>query len=207
MNLDVDYCTAFAKRELTPGRFEHSIGVMQVMDELASIYALDHTAALVSGILHDAAKELTVDYQLELAKKGNISLSTQCDRHPLFLHGPAGACYITQELGIEDPIILEAIRRHSYFGTGVALSPVFCWCLRFADILEPKRDWKELQNRLRTFVYSRKMKEGAYLLTKWMISFLKMKSVSVHPNMHRVLNELSTLMREENLSEANSLPV
>jgi len=180
---------------------------MQVMSELASIYTLDHTTALICGILHDAAKELTIDRQLELTKKCNISLSTQCDRHPMFLHGPAGACYITQELGVKDPIVLDAISRHSYFGTGVALSPTFCWCLRFADVLEPKRSWKELQRELRSFVYSGKMKEGAYLLTKWMIPFLETKSVPVHPNMHRVLNELSTLMREQNLREAKSLPV
>lgn len=207
MNLDIDYCIAFAKRELTPDRFEHSLGVMQVMDELFSIYALDRTTALICGILHDAAKELTVDDQLELAKKGNIPFSTQWDKHPMFLHGPAGACYVAQELGVADPLILDVISRHSYFGTGAALSPIFCWCLRFADILEPKRDWKELQRQLRPLVYSGNLQEGAYLLTKWMIPFLGTKSIPVHPNMHRIVNELSALRDEKSLGEADNLPV
>jgi hypothetical protein len=42
---------------------------------------------------------------------------------------------------------------------------------------------------------------------KWMIPFLESESLPVHPNMGRVFNELSTLMREENVCEANSLPV
>ncbi len=207
MNLDVGDCMAFARRKLTHSRFEHSLGVMRVMGELASIYAFDHTPALVCGILHDAAKELPIEDQIELARKSNTSLSAPCDRHPMFLHGPAGACYITQELGISDPMILDAITRHSYLGTGVALSPVFCWCLRFADILEPKRDWMELRRQLFPLVYSGKLKEGAFLLMKWIIPFLKTKSVPVHPNMYRVFNELSTLMAEEKLSETNRFPV
>jgi predicted HD superfamily hydrolase involved in NAD metabolism len=207
MNFDIDHYTAFAKRELTPERFEHSFGVMQVMDELSPIYALDHATALTCGILHDAAKELAIVDQLALVEKGNILLTTECDRHAMFLHGPAGACYISQELGVEDPLILDTISRHSYFGRGVAVSPVFCWCLRFADILEPKRDWKDLQRQLGALVYSGKMKEGAYLLTKWMIPFLGTKSIPVHPNMHRILKELSALMDEENACEADNLPV
>jgi hypothetical protein len=51
------------------------------------------------------------------------------------------------------------------------------------------------------------MQAGAYLLMKWMIPFLESESLPVHPNMRRVFNELLTLMREENVREANSLPV
>jgi hypothetical protein len=68
-------------------------------------------------------------------------------------------------------------------------------------------DWEELINRLKPLVYSSKMQAGAYLLMKWMIPFLESESLPVHPNMRRVFNELSTLMREENVCEANSLPV
>ena len=207
MNLDIDYCIAFAKRELTSKRFEHSLRVMQIMSELASLYILDETTARICGVLHDAAKDLALDFQLELAKKSNISLSTRYDQNPLFLHGPVGACYIAQELDIQDPIILDTISRHSYFGRGVALSSSFCWCLRFADVLEPMHDWEELKSQLKPLVYSSKIQKGAYLLMKWMIPFLKTESLPVHPNMYRVFNELSTLMREEKLCEANSLPV
>src|SRR4030095_9686351 len=116
---------------------------------------------MICGILHDAAKEFALDRQFEFAKQYNIALRTEYDRHPLFLHGPVSACYVTQELGLTDPMILDAIWQHSYFGARVALSPSFCWCLRFADMLEPSRDWEELKSQLKPLVYSRKMWEGA----------------------------------------------
>jgi HD superfamily phosphohydrolase YqeK len=125
----------------------------------------------------------------------------------MFLHGPAGARYIAQELGIEDALVLDSITRHSYFGTRAALSPVFCWCLRFADILEPKRDWKEIRMRLLPVVYAGQMQEGAYLLMKWLIPFLQTKSIPVHPNMRRTLDELSALRKAETACEAAGLPV
>ena len=207
MTIDINNCVAFAERELTPGRFQHSLGVMQVMSELAAVYELDETTARMCGILHDAAKEFPLDRQLEMAEKNNISLRTEFDKYPLFLHGPVGACYIAEELGVSDPMILDAILNHSYFGDGPSLSPLLCWCLRFADVLEPSRDWNDIQNQLRPPVYSGNVQEGAHVLMKWMIPFHESESVPVHPNMRRVLRDLSSLMEQKGSCAIDALPV
>jgi len=207
MNVDIDTCIAFVERELTPKRFEHSLGVMSVMGELAFVYSLDETMAKVCGILHDVAKEFPLDRQLEVARKNNIALVTEYDRHPLFLHGPVGACYIDEELGITDPTLLDAIVHHSYLGNGTALSPLLCWCLRFADILEPSRDWVDTQKELKPVVYSGNVQEGAYLLMKWAIAFHESTSVPVHPNMRRVFQKLSVSRDEKHLYSSDSIPV
>ena len=207
MNIDLDYYIAFAEHKLTSQRFKHSLGVMQVMSELAPIYNLDKTVAMIAGILHDIAKEFALDDQIKLANENNIVLRTEYDKFPLFLHGPIGACYIAQVLGITDLILLDAISRHSYFGDGVALSTSFCWCLRFADMLEPSRDWKDLKNQLRPFVYAGKMGEGAYHLMQWIIPFHESASLPVHPNLRRLVQELTTLRAQKNLDDINDLPV
>lgn len=207
MNQDVEDYIAFAERQLTRQRFKHSLGVMQVMGELAFIYDLNKTAARTAGILHDIAKEFTPNDLLELAGENNIALCTEYDKIPLFLHGPIGACYIAQKLGIRDSMIPEAISRHSYFGEGGALSPSFCWCLRFADLLEPTRDWAELKNQLVPLVYSGEIGEAAYLLMRWIIPFHESAFLPVHPNMHKVFGQLSTLKSEDSLFEVNHLPV
>jgi predicted HD superfamily hydrolase involved in NAD metabolism len=207
MNIDLDDCVSLVERELSPRRFEHSLGVMQMMGELASVYALDKTTAMVCGILHDVAKEFPLDRQLDVAEKNKISLSTEHDRHPLFLHGPVGACYVAEELGVTDPVILDAIVHHSYFGRQKALSPLLCWCLRSADILEPSRDWEDIKTQLKPVVYSGNIREGAYQLVKWTISFHEATSVPVHPNMRTVFQKLSVLMDEKNSHEIDSMPV
>lgn len=207
MNVDINDCIAFVERELTPGRFKHSLGVMNVMGELASIYGLDETTALLCGILHDVAKEFPLDRQLEVARKNNIQLVHEFDSHPLFLHGPVGACYVAEELGITDPLIRDALVHHSYLGTESALSPRLCWCLRFADILEPSRDWHDFKKQLKPVVYSGKIQEGAYLLMQWAIPFHESTSVPVHPNMRSVFQELENLRDQKHLHSSDSIPV
>ena len=207
MPIDIDTCIAFVERELSPKRFKHSLGVMQIMGELATVYALDKTTAILCGILHDVAKEFSLDRQLELAEKNNLLLSMEYDDYPLFLHGPIGACYIAKELGITDPMTLDAISRHSYFDNGVTVSPTLCWCLRFADILEPSRDWQDIKMQLRPLVYSRNVKEAAYQMMEWLIPFHESMSLPVHPNMHRVFHELSILIDEKTLDGIGSIPV
>ena len=207
MNFDVDHYIAFAEDRLTPQRFKHSLGVMQVMSELAIIYSLNQTTAMTAGILHDIAKEFTSEDLLKFAGENKIPLRTEYDMFPLFLHGPAGARYVALQLGVTDPVTLDAISRHSYFGDGTALSAPFCWCLRFADILEPTRDWKEFKSQLKPFVYSGEIREAAYLLMNWLIPFHESMSLPVHPNMRRLLQELSASLSEKDTNESNELPV
>lgn len=207
VTVDIDTCIAFVECELSPKRFKHSLGVMQIMEELVSVYALDKTTAVMCGILHDAAKEFPLDCQLEMAKKNKLSLNREYDDYPLFLHGPVSAYYVAEELGITDPMLLDAISRHSYFDNGVPVSPLLCWCLRFADILEPSRDWQAIKMQLRPLVYSRNVKEAAYQMMKWIIPFHESMSLPVHPNMRRVFQELSVLIDEKTLDGFDSIPV
>lgn len=207
MNFVIDDYVAFAEHQLTPQRFQHSLGVMHMMGELASIYKLDETAALTAGILHDIAKEFTPDELIQWAGENNIALRSEYDRLPLFLHGPVGACYIVQKLEIRNATIMDAISHHSYFGDGTALSSAFCWCLRLADLLEPSRDWEELKIQLKPVAYAGELGEAAYLLMQWLIPFHESASLPVHPNMRRVFQELSALREEKSLHKIDSLPL
>ena len=69
------------------------------MEELAPIYNLHKTSAMIAGILHDIAKEFTPEELINMARENNIVVRTEYDKIPLFLHGPVGACYIAQKFG------------------------------------------------------------------------------------------------------------
>lgn len=205
--MNLDYYRSFVKDVLTPQRFQHSLGVMQVMGELASVYRLDQSTALVIGLLHDATKDIEAVQQLQFAQKANIPLYETCDRNPLYLHGPVSAYLIAKELDITDMVILDTISRHSYYGYGEALSPSFCWCLRFADMLEPQRDWEAIKSQLQPVVYAGRMEEGARLQLEWLIPFLEGLDLPVHPNMRRIHQELSASLNEKKTtSEHRRIP-
>jgi len=180
-------------RQLSPARLKHSLGVMQVMDELAPIYGLDPVAAHFAGLLHDAGKELLLPEMLSIANAMGFPLSHPSDRDPLYLHGPVSAYVAQHELDIDDPLILEAIFRHSYVGDGQAQSPVFCWCLRFADMLEPGRDWQDLRQRMQPLIFAGQMGQAAHHLMDWLVPFLESVGEQPHPYQRELQRQLAVI--------------
>jgi hypothetical protein len=60
----LERCLPFLERLLTRSRLQHSLGVMEVMADLAAIYGLDREPAVTAGLLHDAARDLAPKAQL-----------------------------------------------------------------------------------------------------------------------------------------------
>jgi len=180
-NMTLESYLTYLTQHLTPARLEHSLGVMQVMDALAPLYGLEPAAAHIAGLVHDAGKELPLSQMVSIARAIHFALDDPCDRDPLYLHGPCSAYVVQHELGIDDPLVLEAISRHTYVGDGPVQSPVFCWCLRFADMLEPGRDWQDLRDLLKPLVFAGRLGEAARTLMDWLLPFLEGKEVIPHP--------------------------
>ena len=193
---------SFLEKVLTPARLQHSLGVMQVMGELADIYALNREIALGVGLLHDAAKDLNPSQRERMIEEAAIEIHYPCEHdYVLYLHGPVGSYYIHKELGINDSLSLNAISRHTYYGNGKDFDSPMCWCLRFSDILEPTRDWSKVRwlqegtPRLREAVFAGRMEEGALIQTNMLIKWFEEEGKPVHPNMRRVYRELSIRQR------------
>ena len=183
----------FLERVLTPYRLTHTLGVAQVMAKLSRIYHLDRERALLAGLLHDAAKDLSPQQREALIAEANIPNQTAWERdYVLYQHGPVGAYYVQKELGITDPIILDAITMHTYCGEGENFYSPLVWCLRFADILEPGRHWdgkarwlKIGEPLLRRLVFGGQLEEAAFLQTGLLIRFFEDTNSPIHPNMHK----------------------
>ena len=203
--LDQAHYISFLEKVLTPNRLAHSLGVMQVMGELAEIYQLDRDQALTAGILHDAGKDLPVEKQKELVKAGNIQISHECEtNYVLYLHGPVGSVFVQKELGIQDKLVLHAIAVHTYFGDSPYFDHPLSWCLRFADILEPTRNWEQeiiilsCVEHLRELVFKNRMKEAAFLQTGCLLKWYEEKGMPIHPRMRRINQALG---KELNLED------
>ena len=96
-------------------RYEHTLGVMYTASALAMRYGEDVEKALVAGLLHDLAK----------------SFSTNLG------HGPLGAQIATEEFGVEDSYITDAICYHT---TGRPNMTLLDKIIYVSDYIEPNRD-------------------------------------------------------------------
>ncbi|MCD6322848.1 MAG: 23S rRNA (uracil(1939)-C(5))-methyltransferase RlmD [Clostridiales bacterium] len=124
------------KASLGEKKFKHTIQTSEAAIKLAEIYGCDVQKAEIAGLLHDCARDLDVETQLEML------IDTEYDQSflevPKILHGPCGAIIAKKEYGIEDQDILNAIANHTCGRPDMSLLEKTIF---IADAIEPDRDF------------------------------------------------------------------
>ena len=198
--MNYDFYLDHLTRVLTPARLRHSLGAMQVTVELAGFYGYNPAQAATAGLLHDCAKDLSQEEQERMAREGGFVPANDAERdYNLYGHGVVGAYYARAVLGVTDPLVLDAIGMHCYSGdagpggTGRFFAPLCC-CVRFADVLEPNRNWDgtaraigEGLPALRAAAYAGRLEEAVLLHAVMIARFMTENGLPLHPNYHRVL--------------------
>lgn len=185
---------AYLTQHLTPARLRHSLDVMRLMQDLAELYGLNRDLAQTAGLLHDVAKDLSQETLLALAEQGGISFAYPCERVSMYLHGPVGAYLVQTELGVDDPLIIHAIKTHTSHGELPDGQRRFAWCLRLADILAPVKPWPGMK-KLRRKVYAGQFEEAKLLFSAWVIEYFLVSGIPVHPNFRHNVATLSATLQ------------
>lgn len=182
---------SFLEKALTPARLQHSLGVMQVMLELSPIYSLHPEQAMLAGLLHDTAKDLSHERQLQLAEEAKLEFLDPCERLPIYLHAPIGAYLAEKELHIKNQLVLDAIAAHSFSAGMENFNAPLSQCLRFADLLAPITIWDGIK-RFKSVVYAGKADEASLLQYGWLMEYFQEKQTPIHPNVIREHQRLSS---------------
>jgi predicted HD superfamily hydrolase involved in NAD metabolism len=172
------------RTQLSDARIRHSLGVMQVMADLAPIYSLDPTQAVTAGLLHDIARDVPDDDLLAFAENVAIPLRDPCDRHPVYLHALVGAYQVEHRLGVTDAAVIDAVAAHSYAGDGQNWDAPLTRCLRVADVIAPIRSWQGME-KLEHVTYHGRLEEASLLHAAWVIEYMREQGIPVHPNLVR----------------------
>ena len=118
-------------------RLLHTLNVGYLSAHLADVFGCDKDKALIAGALHDCAKELPLEKQTELARQYSGDLFTERK----LLHSPAGASFASEQFGIKDKEILDAICYHT---TGRGNMSTLEKIVYLADKIEPSRTYTDL---------------------------------------------------------------
>ncbi len=135
---------------LSEKRFRHTEDVEEEIVRMGKIYLPDRIDELrAAALLHDVAKELTVDEQIAICREnGDPELETAINS-PAILHGHAASYLIPKsykEYAL--PEIISAIYKHT---TGAEKMTVFEKLLFLADFIEPNRPWQYCQTARQKF--------------------------------------------------------
>ena len=128
------YVENFVKTRVKPKRFEHSLSVAHLCEELAQSNFLDPQKAYYIGLFHDIAKSMTKE---EMEPWMDI-LCPENKTYPLPVwHGFVGSEIVDRIFSIKDPQIKNAIYHH-VLGTSDDPYAMVVFC---ADKLDPLRDY------------------------------------------------------------------
>lgn len=123
--------------ELSERRFLHSLNTAVLAVRYALRFGEDPDMAAIAGLLHDCAKELPLQRQIELAE-GVCKTDTPVVE---MLHAPAGAKYAQTRYHITDCELLNAICYHTTGRGGMTGMEKIIY---LADKLEPARKFDDL---------------------------------------------------------------
>jgi predicted HD superfamily hydrolase involved in NAD metabolism len=129
----------YLSRHVSKARLAHCLGVEEIALKLAPRFNVLPEQVSPAALLHDLCREFHPELLLKLAANFGIVIDDIEKAEPLLLHGPVAAAKIRDELGIDQPEILEAIEYHI---TGAANMKDLSQLVFIADFIEPGRTYQ-----------------------------------------------------------------
>lgn len=173
------------KNILGPKRYQHTKLVYKAALKLAEKLNLNFKKVEIAALLHDIAKNKTAFELKKIIKNSNWELDQLELAITPVLHAPAGAVIASDNFGIEDIEILEAIRYHTL---GHPKMGKIAQVIYAADFISDDRDFAGL-DRIRLEI-EKKFEYGLYLITNKIINYQLKQDQFVHPYSNDFRNKL-----------------
>jgi predicted HD superfamily hydrolase involved in NAD metabolism len=153
MSSDIDSTALeqWVRSHLSEKRFIHSLGVAHTCILLSKKYneRFDDDILYSCGLLHDIARQWTVNDLQRYAKEHRLTLYDEEMEYPVLLHAPVGASVLSEK-GFDEQLCL-AVRYHSLGSIHMGRLGLI---LYLADYLEPGRTHLNEEMRKELFSYS-----------------------------------------------------
>lgn len=127
------------KEKISEKRFNHCMGVMKRAEILAKIYGIDAEKAKKVAIVHDVAREMSVEENFKYIKENNIEIDEIEKNNMTLLHGKIGADIAKKQYGF-DKEMQQAILYHT---TGYKDMDMLAKIIYVADKTEDGRTYDE----------------------------------------------------------------
>lgn len=173
------------KNRLGERRFEHSLNVVQVAQELAEVYGVDADKARFAGLLHDWDKCLDNAQVQQRVRDMNIEVDPFVfDHMPWLLHGVTAAAEFATEVPQLSADILQAIARHTSAACDMTDLDMVVY---IADVIEPSRPYETI-DALRQLIGKISLEELFLRTFRQVFAHLVDQCYMIHPDTIMVWN-------------------
>ncbi|QFT89929.1 putative nicotinate-nucleotide adenylyltransferase [Bacillus sp. THAF10] len=192
--MDREKALQMVKEQLTPKRYDHTIGVLNTAVELAKRNKVDVKKAELAAIFHDYAKFRNKEEMRQIIIDQKMPQDL-LQHHDELWHAPVGAYLVKMEAGIDDEEILEAIRCHT--SGKINMSPLDK-VLYVADYIEPSRDFPGVEVVRESAKNS--LDIAVVQAMKNTILFLLQRNQPIYPDTFHAYNDMTMKVKERKLT-------
>ncbi|ATD55851.1 bis(5'-nucleosyl)-tetraphosphatase (symmetrical) YqeK [Clostridium chauvoei] len=182
---DIDKIKEYLKKNLRESRFIHTLGVVETAIKLAEINNVDLKKAEVAALIHDVAKNSTVEEMKNIIKENKIELSYDEEKTPELWHSIVAPIIAREVFNIEEDEILSAVRWHT---TGKENMSQLDKIIYLADMIEPNRRFQGVE-RLRDVAF-RDLEEAVLMALTHTTRYLLDKGFTIDINSIKARNYL-----------------
>jgi predicted HD superfamily hydrolase involved in NAD metabolism len=166
-------------------RYRHVLGVARAAEHLARRYGTSTRKARVAAMLHDVARMWTTAELFAYAREHGLAISGAEQQAPVLLHARIGAHIAHDRFGIDDPLMLLAIERHTVAVPGMSdLEKI----LYIADTIEPSRSFPG--RAALVAAADRSLDEGLKACVKSSMEYLTERGIPIAPQTIVLYNQL-----------------
>jgi nicotinate-nucleotide adenylyltransferase len=174
----------FVKQSLDEKRYRHSINVSKMAVKLAQKYNVDKEKAEIAAILHDNAKNLSLDVTMAYIKDYGITLNEIDKKSPQILHSYVGA-HIAKDKFKVDNDIFNAIYYHTVGRKDMSILEKIIY---IADIIEEDRNFDGVEE-IRKLSFEN-LDLAIIKSCDSTIKYLLERGLLIHPNTVELRNSL-----------------
>lgn len=172
------------QKQLTPHRYQHTLGVMETAVFLAKKYGVDEKKAELAAIFHDYAKFRDKEEMKSIIVEQKMDPELLEYNGELW-HAPVGAYLAEKEAGVTDPEILNAIRYHT---SGRPNMTKLEKVIYLADYIEPGRHFPGVEDVRE--IANQDLNQALIEAIKNTIAFLMKKNQRIFPLTFLTYNDL-----------------
>lgn len=113
----------YLSSHLKPTRYNHVLAVNDLAIKLAKNYKIDVMKISIAALLHDCAKNMSLEGNIKYIKKNNLKIKYSdfvIKYLPQVLHSYIGADIAKKEFNIRDKEIINSIRNHTVGRIGMS---------------------------------------------------------------------------------------
>ena len=180
--LNVEEIKEYLKNNLSNYRYEHSVRVAEEALELAKHYNCNENDAYIAGLLHDIAKEYSIEQNKEIILKYNLDESLLNDINKNISHAVIGSLVVKELYKVNDDIC-QAIKYHNIGNKDMSF---FDKIIFIADKIECGKDYPGIEEERE--IARKNIDEAVLLCLENNYKKLISKGKKVYPLSLEVLN-------------------